>query len=703
MSVPHKDFLISYTSADPQRFPGAFPPIWSIPYSRNAIFTGRDELLTQLADTLVAGQATALPPVQTLSGPGGVGRTQIAVEYAYRYRHKYRAVFWVLSATRESLVAGYLTLAELLNLPEKDAEVQQVVIEAVKAWLQSEQGWLLILDDADDPVLVREFVPPVLGGHLLLTTRAQSMEQLASRIEVETMDLDTGVVFLLRRASLIEPRATLADIPSADKAVAREICEALGGLPLALDQAGAYLEETQCSLADYHQRYWKQQAKLLERRGIQATEHPEPFAVTCSLSFQTIEQKHPAATDLLRFCAFVHPDTIPEELIVAGAKHLGERLQRVETDPLLLNEMIKVLKAYAFLDWNAEQKTLSLHRVVQTIVRDAMDEQTRHLWVERTVQAVNEVFPRVSFTTWSQCEWYLPHALVCAELVERCRIRGPEASRLLYHAGCYLIERARFREAYPLLQQALVINEHHLYQTHPQRARPFQVQGKRSEAKPLGERALEVQKRPLRAKYLNVAASLNNLAWLYDNQGKYEQAEPLYRRALGIREQQLGADHPDTAHSLHGLAALAQHQWKYKQAESLYLRVLSIYEQQLEPEHPFTAQSLNNLASLYHEQGRYTEAKALFQRALSIREQALGPEHVDTAQSAWWLAVTYWRQHQFDQAELLYQRAFSVYERMLGSEHPRTQNLRKQYVLLLSTMGHDAEASALKTKGYLPS
>ncbi len=684
MLTSQKDFFVSNTGS----------PIWNVPSPRNPLFTGRDKLLAQLANALSAGQATAFSQVQVISGLGGVGKTQLAIEYASRYCHEYRAVLWVLSNTRESLVSGYITIAKLLNLPEQDAEVQQVTIDAVKAWLQSESGWLLILDSADDLALVHEFVPSVLGGHLLLTTRAQSMGQLTNCIEVETMDLDASVEFLLHRASLLAPDVPLTDIPSADKAVAREICEALGGLPLALDQAGAYLKETPCSLASYHQRY-QQQAKLLEHRGMQTTDYPMPIAVTCSLSFQTIEQKNPAAADLLRFCAFVHPDTIPEELIIEGAMHLGGPLQPVKIDPSLLNEMIKLLRAYAFLDQNTGQKTYTLHRMLQTVVRDTMNEQTRHLWIERTAQAVNEVFPRVSFTTWSQCERYLSHALVCAELAEQSQIREPATSRLLHHAGCYLIERARFKEASPLLQQALAINEHHLSQKPTHETQPFQTQDKSPEAQPLGERAFEIQGQPLSAKYLNVAASLNNLAWFYDNQGRYEQAEPLYKRALGIREQQLGANHPDTAHSLHGLAALAQHQWKYRQAEALYQRVLSIYEQHLEPEHPFTAQSLNNLASLYHEQGRYTEAQSLFQRALSIREQTLGPEHLDTAQSAWWLAVTYWRQRQLDKAEPLYQRAFTVYKQILGSEHPRTQNLRKHYILLLKTMGRNAEASTL--------
>src|SRR5262249_14672599 len=151
-----------------------------------------------------------------------------------------------------------------------------VIINAVKMWLQTHDSWLLILDNADDLAMVREFVPTILGGHLLLTTRTQSIGRLARRIEVETMSLDVGALFLLRRVGLIAENAPLDAASSADVATAREICKELGGLPLALDQAGSYVEEVQCSLQDYRERYRTRRAQLLRRRGGLVTDHPEP-------------------------------------------------------------------------------------------------------------------------------------------------------------------------------------------------------------------------------------------------------------------------------------------------------------------------------------------------------------------------------------------------------------------------------------------
>src|SRR5437764_5746637 len=171
----------------------ALPAIWNIPYPRNSFFTGRDDLFTRLHAQMQVGQATALSqPPQAISGLGGIGKTQIAVEYAYRYHQEYQAVLWTRSDTREALVSGYVIIAKLLHLPQRDEQDQSVIIDAVLQWLKTHAQWLLILDNADDLALIGKFLPQSFGGHIILTTRAQTMGRLAQRIEVDTMELDVG-------------------------------------------------------------------------------------------------------------------------------------------------------------------------------------------------------------------------------------------------------------------------------------------------------------------------------------------------------------------------------------------------------------------------------------------------------------------------------------------------------------------------------
>src|SRR5450755_4736868 len=357
-------------------FPGSLPPVWNIPYPQNPLFTGREQLLTQLASTLHAGQPTALSQPQAISGLGGIGKTQLALEYAYRYRGDYQAVLWAQADTRENLTSSYLTLAALFNLPEKSEQESTRVIAAVKNWLQRNTSWLLILDNADDLALARDFLPPSLGGHVLLTTRAQATGRFARRLEVDILPTEVGALFLLRRAGKLPPDAPFEQAFEHDRSVACVICEELGGLPLALDQAGAYIEETGCSLAEYQRLYQRRRTDLLaERRGQLVDDHPLPVATTWSLSFAQVEQKNPAAADLLRLCAFLAPDAIPEEIVTQGAEHLGPNLAPVGADSYLLNQSIEALRAYSLLRREASSgaaPSLSVHRLVQAVILDQM-------------------------------------------------------------------------------------------------------------------------------------------------------------------------------------------------------------------------------------------------------------------------------------------------------------------------------------------
>jgi hypothetical protein len=253
---------------------------------------------------------------QAISGLGGIGKTQVVLEYAYRHARDYQAVFWVRADSRDTLVAGFLEIARTVNLPERDERDQTVIVAAVKGWLRQHTGWLLILDNADELTLLPEFLPAPLQGHLLFTTRAQALGRLANRIEVNALDQDAAALLVLHRAGLLTLDAPLAQAEQADQQMAEEPSRQLGGLPLALDQAGAYLEETRCSLQHYLDLYKSHRAELLHHRGGLVLDHPDSVATTWSLSFASIEQRSALAADLLRVCSLLHPDAIPEELFL---------------------------------------------------------------------------------------------------------------------------------------------------------------------------------------------------------------------------------------------------------------------------------------------------------------------------------------------------------------------------------------------------
>jgi tetratricopeptide (TPR) repeat protein len=675
-------------------------PLWNVPYPHSPLFIGREALLTSLYNAFHNEKAAAL--TQVIIGLGGIGKTQLAVEYAYLYRDKYHSILWTTATTYETLFTDFVALAEVLNLPEKDSQDQTITVNAVKHWLESNSKWLLIIDNADDLELTRDFLPTGGKGHVILTTRSQATRAVAQPLEVKELEPDDGAVFLLRRARIIPLDASLADASNENQSDARAIANFLDGLPLAIDQAGAYIEETRCSLSGYRERYQKERATLLKERGHLFSVHPASVATTFSLSFQKVQKANPAAADLLRFFAFLSPEVIPMDLLRDGAPELGKPLRRIARKPQQVDRALSTLYSYSLVRRDAATNTLYVHRLAQAVLKDEMSARTQHRWAERTVRAVNRTFPSVKVETWQRCRQLIPQATVCMGLIDQWHMSFPEAIRLLNQAGYYLYEHARYSEAEPLYQRALAIFERVLGADHPDTATGlnnlallYYNQGKYEQAEPLYQRALAIRERVLGADHPDTAQSLNNLAALYRSQGKYEQAEPLYQRALAICERVPGDDHPDTATSLNNLAALYRSQGKYEQAEPLYQRALAIRERVLGADHPDTATSLNNLALLYYNQGKYEQAESLYQRALAICERVLGADHPDTATSLNNLAALYRSQGKYEQAEPLYQRALAIRERVLGADHLDTATSLNNLALLYYNQGKYEQAEPL--------
>jgi tetratricopeptide (TPR) repeat protein len=678
--------------------------IFSLPFPRNKFFIGRDDILKDIHKNFNAGERA-----QALSGMPGVGKTQTALQYAYQYQRDYRIVLWGNAASRETLVTDFVAMAGLLNLPEKNAQDQSEAVNAVKRWLGNNDGWLLVLDNADELALAREFIPSRESGRVLLTTRAQNTKPIAARQAVEKMQPQEGALFLLRRLEEIKKEEQLESAPEEMRIQAEALSKAVDGLPLALDQAAAFIEETPSTLEEYQTLYQSKRKELLKLRGTLAEDHPS-VTVTFLLAFKKVTDTSPAAADVLRVCAFLEADSIPEEIFSGGARELGEALSSTAESSLDLIKAIGESARFSLLRRHPEPRTLSLHRLVQAVLRDEMDGDTRRMWAERAVRALNVVFPGVEYSAWPLCDRLISHAQSLASLIDEHGFDFPEAARLLNQAGDYLNERAQYAEAEPLLQSTLDIREKALGPEHQFTANSlnslallYKSQGRFAEAEPLLQRALDIREKALDPEHPDTAQSLNNLAILYNAQLRYAEAESLLQRALDIREIALGPEHPDTAQSLNNLATLyySQGRYRYAEAEPLFKRALAIYEKTLGPEHPSTAMFLNNLAALYYSQGRYryAEAEPLLQRALDIYEKAFGPEHPDTALSLSNLAALYDSQGRYAEAEPLYKRTLDIREKMYGPEHPYTVTMLRNYAAMLREMGRDNEADELEARG----
>lgn len=734
--------------------PGIVPEettLWTVPYPRNPHFTGRVDLLATLEQhfappSLVSPNGlrqVALTRAYVLKGLGGIGKTQMAIEYAYRAREQGRYVhtLWILSESEEDLLAGFAALHEQIPaLRSQPRTEQRVLATRVIRWLeQCPEPWLLIVDNADNLSFLPAYLPVQGQGSILITTRASAVGALASSLEIEPLSLEEGIQLLLHRA-----QREIHTTP-AEQEDACTIVQALGHFPLAIDQAGAYLEETGCRLQDYIQIYQANQYALLARRGTQASGYPDSVATTWDLSFRRIEQTNPAAAEFLQLCAVVAPDQFPEELLTQGAAFWPDALREAVADRFRLNQLLETGLSFSLVKRVGEARMLSLHRLVQVVQRARMTPLEQRQWAERLVLVVQAIFPdsERDVDVWPQCQRYLAQAQACDTLIQEHHLLLPEAADVLDRAGVYLCDRALYRLAEPLLlraldireqqagpepsstatslfhlailfrkqgkyaraeklnQQALRLREQQLGPEHSDvadvlnsQALLYTEQGKYREAEPLYRRALRIWEQQFGSNHLEVTSPLNNLAMLYSNQGKYRQAELLYQRALHIRERQLGSEHLNVAILLHNLGFLYWHKRRYEQAEPFYQRARHIYEQQLGPDHPNLATTLVCLACIYYDQGDSERAEPLLQRALRIYERQLGPDHVNVAFPLHWLALIRVRQGKYEEAERLDRRALRIWEEQLGPGHPYVAYALHGLALLSAQQGFDKRAQA---------
>jgi transcriptional regulator with XRE-family HTH domain len=358
------------------------PRICLLPFSRNPFFTGRNTYMEQLRQYLQEHGSAVLTQPVSISGLPGIGKSQLALEYAYRCFPKvYRAVFWVNAADRKTLQADYYSLAHRLKLPDLDEHNPEQCKQAVKQWLVDHTNWLLIMDNADNLQLARSFFPEGHQGHILLTTRSQFAGKIGARqIDIDKMEQKEGLRFLLRRSGKLQDESKLDDVPSHIRATALQLVELLGGLPLALDQAGAFINETGVSLADYLKLYQTERLSLLAMRDADGSadehpelvEHPESVVATVRLCRTKAFERQPRAAVVLYICAFFTTETIPEELFqyipIEGEDNL---------DANSLNEAVTVLRRFSLIKRNAQNKTLSMHRLVQVVLTDMLAPELR--------------------------------------------------------------------------------------------------------------------------------------------------------------------------------------------------------------------------------------------------------------------------------------------------------------------------------------
>ncbi|KAL4990721.1 hypothetical protein BDW68DRAFT_174718 [Aspergillus falconensis] len=668
-----------------------------IPFGRNPCFVGRQDEIQELEKLILMPGG---PRKLAINGLGGVGKTQVALELAYRMQDRDAtcSIFWIPCTSHEAVEQAYMAIAQMVGIQDvKPAEVK----ERIKAYFSHKDGkWLLIFDNADDIEMwtkgsnntppLKDFLPFNNQGHIIFTSRNRELAvDLASPFVVPIGELDekTGMEFL--------EKLLLKDLHD-DSPAAITLLEELTFLPLAITQAAAYITAKGITVSCYLMLLKEQEADVVELLSKDFGDErrykdvQNPVAKTWLISFYQVQKQDQLAAEYLSLMACFNPRNIPQTLLPQP----GSRLKMIDA--------LGLLSAYSFITIQPGNRFITLHRLVHLATRNWMRNKEQFpAYISKAADQLSEIFPNSHHTNRQLWREYLPHALSLLSEREVREQRG-QYIKCMQNVGNCLYSDGRYNEAEKLFEQVIMTWKQVLGPEHPSTltsmanlASIYWNQGRWKEAEELGVQVLETQKQVLGPDDPDILTSMANLALTYENQGRWNEAEELFMQVIATWKQVLGPEHPSTLASMTNLASIYRKRGQWKKAEELLVQVIVIWKQVQGPEHPDTLTTMANLASIYRDQGRQKEAEELEVQVMETRKRVLGPEHPDTLTSMANLASIYQNQGQWKKAEELFMQVIATWKQVLGPEHPDTLTSMANLASTYQNQGRWKEAEEL--------
>lgn len=718
-------------------------PIWYVPLRRNPFFTGQEQLLRHLNQVFQSSQ----PQVLALTGLGGIGKTQLALEYVYRYKASYQTILWLHAETNEVLQFDCQQICQQLRFTTADQLETQKLLTVWLRQQQSDQRWLLVLDNVEDVQLVEHFLPASFTGHVLLTTRRHTTGALAKHVNVAPLSHSESVQLLLYRSRYLPLQTQRSfSLVSREDSAASEIATLLAGHPLAIDQAGAYIEETGCGLADYLERYQCHQMALLARRGHAPLEHPASALTTIQLCLQQLDQRQPQAAAVLRFCSFLHSHTITEDILQKGITIASSTLAMAINTPLLLDEAIVELRLLSLVHRTMVTKYLVIHRLVQSMVRSTLSEYDQKEWINDVIATIDQLLPKPE--QLEDIRWYeelMPQIVLCSSYITQWHISTSVAVQLLVKAGGYCVLRGHYSQAVQFLQQAYPIYQH--LKSIPQwlpvmllsrLGRAYEVLGNYKHAQEAYEQAILLNDRVqlenkemmdlyestvrLTARLGNYEQATNRLAPILNQieqlkkvpahciallhtaaalqykQGHRQQAHRLFQKALLFSRQLADEIHPLTIECFSNLALFYYMEKEYKQVEVLFQHILDQLQNMCSNDIYQNVDSLRHLGNLYILLGQWQQAEALLKQALAISQRTFGKQHTETAECYRYLSFLYKEQKVYRQAQEMLHHTCTILIQLFGERHLEMVEIYKEQAVLSQLEGYHERAEILQQR-----
>jgi tetratricopeptide (TPR) repeat protein len=634
--------------AEGPRVPGSLPGVWSVP-PRNPAFAGREAMLAGLREGL---QVRGRTVVQAMRGLGGVGKTQMAIEYAHLFAGEYGLVWWI-DAEQTGLVGEQLAaLAVAAGWAAPDVPVAAGVA-AARERLRTRDRWLVVFDNAADGPAVRPWLPQG-PGHVLITSRSADFVGVAAPVEVDTFTRAESVLFLH------------SYLPSLDPADADRLAAALGDLPLGLTQAAGLLVETGMPAGEYLQELDRHAAGVLDEH--RPVDYDRSLAAAVGLSVEKLRRVDPAGLQLARVCAWLAPEPVPLSwFATAGEGVLPQPLAATATVRLALRRTVGRLANLGLARLAGD--TILWHRLTQAVLREHDDssglEQARRL-----VAAAEPADDGTDPQSWPAWAALLPHLLAVDPATATTDVRATACNGLWY-----LLMRGEYRTALPLAEhwhhtwrEASGADAAYVRWVTAQLATTYQHLGEHDQARAMNQDLLTHGRRILGEDHRNTLTYANNFANNLRELGELEQARDLHLDTLTRSRRVLGEDHPGTLTSANNVAATLFALNEFEQARDLHLDTLTRRRRVLGEDHPDALTSAVNLATVLFVLGEIEQARDLDSDTLARCRRVLGENHPDTLDCANNLADDLRALGELEQAGDLESDTQARRRRMLGED-----------------------------------
>jgi tetratricopeptide (TPR) repeat protein len=603
------------------------PQVWGGVPQRIKNFTGRDQVLTQLREA-VSNEVTVVLP-HALQGMGGVGKTALAIEYAHRYRSEYELVWWIPAEQKALVRASLAGLANRLMLPSAVGKgIEGAAAAALEALRLGDpySRWLLIFDNADQPDELKEIIP-IGPGHVLITSRTPRWDVAATKLVVDVFARAESIEFLKKR------------IPNGiSDSEADELAKELGDLPLALEQAGACQFETGMAV-DIYIRLLKDEVGKVLGMG-KPLEYPLSMTATWRISVSEMSTRLPEAVVLLRTCAFFGPEPIPLRVFQHGASGFETQISQLTGNPIQLSETVRELARFALV--RIENRKIIVHRLVQALLRDDLDENAREKFKHdvHVILAASSAKDPDNNATWPRFEELVAHVNSPITDLPSCKIPEVQAFaletvRYLYRSGAHESSRSLAERLIAQWTKDFGPDEPIVIDAQRHRGNALRELGRYPEAYAANSSTLERSRRQLGERNPLTLAMRNSFGADRRAHGDFAEARKLDEESLGLHVEVFGPDEPQTMRVMNNLALDYGLNSDYERAREQHQRTYLLQSQQESGASTTEIlSSLSGLARALRLCGKFTLARDMGEEALDYGREELNADHYLTLRAA---------------------------------------------------------------------